>query len=88
MRIELALHDTRCVQAQASTMTNAVDVTYQPERTTYDALKAAIGRAGYRVVEPKLKPGTETDDPESRRDRRSTARSCANSGLPRPSPYR
>jgi Cu+-exporting ATPase len=65
IRIELELGMTPgVIKAQASSMTNAVDITYQPERTTYDALKAAIGRAGYRVVEPKPMPGTETDDPE------------------------
>ncbi|MBL8566252.1 MAG: copper-translocating P-type ATPase [Hyphomicrobiaceae bacterium] len=54
LRIELELKMMPgVVKAEASTLTNAVDIEYQPERTSMDALKAAIGRAGYRVSEPK-----------------------------------
>jgi Cu+-exporting ATPase len=52
------------IKAQASAMTNAVDVEYQPERTSFEALKAAIARAGYRVAEPRAEAGTETEDTE------------------------
>ena len=42
------------IKAEANTMTNAVDVEYQPERTSYDALEEAIARAGCRVAEPPV----------------------------------
>jgi len=65
MRIELELGMTPgVVKAVASNLTNAVDVTYQPEQTSYDSLKAAVIRAGYRVAEPKSEAGAETYDPE------------------------
>lgn len=66
IRIELELGMTPgVVKAEASTMTNAVDVEYQPERTSYDALKAAIARAGYRVVEPPVLLDVEADPEEA-----------------------
>lgn len=54
------------VKAEASPMTNAVDVEYQPELTTHESLNAAIERAGYRVVEPtiEVKAGAEPRDRE------------------------
>ena len=68
-RIELELGMTPgVVKAQASTLTNSVDVEYQPEQTTLDALKVGVGRAGYRVLEPKdhakAAPGDEQLSPE------------------------
>lgn len=65
LRIELELGMTPgVVKAEASAMTNAVDVEYQPEMTTFDQLKAAIERAGYDVAQPKVEPEIETEDPE------------------------
>ena len=52
------------VKAEASSMTSAVDVEYQPEKTNIEALEAAIARAGYRVAEPKLAAVLEAVDPE------------------------
>ena len=55
IRIELELGMTPgVIKAEANTMTNAVDVEYQPERTSYDALEEAIARAGCRVAEPPV----------------------------------
>ena len=65
IRIELELGMTPgVIKAEASNLTNAVDVEYQPERTSYDALKAAIARAGYRVVEPPVLQNLEADPEE------------------------
>lgn len=65
LRIELELGMTPgVVKASASTLTNAVDVEYQPERTSIDALKGAIARAGYRVAEPKPATAEAVADPE------------------------
>jgi len=62
-RIELELGMTPgVVKADVSTLTNAADVAYQPERTSFDALKAAIVRAGYRVAEPTAEAGAGTGD--------------------------
>ena len=67
MRIELGLGTTPgVVKAEASSLTNAVDVEYVPEKTTLAALKSAIEIAGYRVAEPRLEPGMETLEPEER----------------------
>ncbi|KAB2849522.1 MAG: heavy metal translocating P-type ATPase [Hyphomicrobiaceae bacterium] len=64
-RIELELGMTPgVIKAEASNLTNAVDVEYQPERTSHDALKMAIARVGYRVVEPKTEPADPTADPQ------------------------
>ena len=65
MRIELGLGMTPgVVKAEASSLTNAVDVEYVPEKTTLAALKSAIERAGYRVAEPRIEPGAEALEPE------------------------
>ncbi|MFM9938731.1 MAG: heavy metal translocating P-type ATPase [Hyphomicrobiaceae bacterium] len=65
IRIEFELGMTPgVIKAEANSMTNAVDVEYQPEKTTIDALKAAIARAGYRVAEPKLAAALGVADPE------------------------
>ena len=65
IRIEFELSMTPgVIKAEANSMTNAVDVEYQPEKTTIDALKAAIARAGYRVAEPKLAAALGVADPE------------------------
>jgi Cu+-exporting ATPase len=65
IRIELELGLTPgVIKAQASNLTNAVDIEYQPEKTSIDALKAAVVRAGYRVVEPKHTAGLEAIAPE------------------------
>ena len=54
VRIELALQLTPGVlSARASLATNAVDVEYQPEQTTFAELQHAIESAGHRVAEPK-----------------------------------
>ncbi len=54
IRIELALQLTPgVVSARASLATNAVDVEYQPEQTSFALLRQAIESAGHRVAEPK-----------------------------------
>ncbi len=64
IRIESELAMTPgVVRAAASTLTNAVDIEYQPERTSLDALAAAIGRAGYRLAEPKAASSSATAGP-------------------------
>ena len=53
-RIELALKATAgVVAASASLGTNAVDVEYQPEQTSFTALRGAIEAAGHKIAEPK-----------------------------------
>ncbi len=53
-RIELALQMTPgIIKARASLGTNAVDVEYQPEKTSFAAIRKAIESAGHRVAEPK-----------------------------------
>ena len=53
-RIELALQMTPgVIAARASSLTNAVDVDYQPERTSFDGIRASIEQAGYHVAEIK-----------------------------------
>ena len=65
LRIELELGMTPgVVKAEASAMTNAADIEYQPEMTTLDQLSAAIERAGYHVAKPKFEPGDEADPGE------------------------
>ena len=65
IRIELELGLTPgVVKAEASNVTNAVDIEYQPEKTSIDALKAAVVRAGYRVSEPKTTVALEATSPE------------------------
>jgi len=50
-RIELALKLTPgIVDARASTLTNSVEVDYQPERADFEQIRGAIERAGYRVA--------------------------------------
>ena len=64
-RIELELGLTPgVIKAQANSLTNAVDIEYQPEKTTIEALKAAVVRAGYRVAEPKPPAALEAIAPE------------------------
>jgi Cu+-exporting ATPase len=66
-RIELALQAAPgVVAAYASLSTSAVDVEYQPEKTSFEALRKAIEGAGHRVAEPKpAKPAPEEAvDPE------------------------
>jgi len=66
-RIELALQMTPgVVSARASLGTNAVDVEYQPEKTSFDAIRRAIESAGHRVAEPKpaKEPSGEPVEPE------------------------
>jgi Cu+-exporting ATPase len=64
VRVELALQTTPgVVAARASLGPNAVDVEYQPERTDFQAIRAAIESAGYRVAEPKLQVQDPTLDP-------------------------
>ena len=68
-RIELALQTTPGVMAaRASSLTNAVNIDYVPEKTNFSAIKAAIESIGYRVAEepkqPKTTAETESLDPE------------------------
>lgn len=61
-RIELALKMTPgVVAARASSLTNAVEVDYHPERTSFDQLRGAIESIGYRVAEPKAQSSAATD---------------------------
>jgi len=53
-RIELGLQLTPgVVSARASLSSNAVDVEYQPEQTSFAMLRQAIESAGHRVAEPR-----------------------------------
>jgi Cu+-exporting ATPase len=53
VRAESALQTTSgVVSARASLITNSVDVEYQPDKTDFTAIRVAIERAGYKVVEP------------------------------------
>jgi copper ion binding protein len=62
-RIELALQMTPgVVAASASLGTKAVDVEYQPERTTFAALRSAIEAAGHKVAEPKPPMAAEAEE--------------------------
>jgi P-type Cu+ transporter len=66
-QIELALRMTPGVlDARASLGTNAVDIEYQPEKTTFASLRAAIESSGHRVAEMKAAkpPAGELMDPE------------------------
>src|SRR3990172_8980013 len=50
IRIELALQTTPgVIAARASSLTNAVDIEYLPERTDFGAIRAAIESIGYRI---------------------------------------
>jgi Cu+-exporting ATPase len=52
IRIELALQTTPgVIAARASSLTNAVDIEYVPEKTDFSAIRAAIESIGYHVVE-------------------------------------
>ncbi len=69
IRIELALRSTPgVIEARASALTNAVDIEYQPERTDFAAIRAAIESIGYRVAEERRATKIATDaealDPE------------------------
>lgn len=65
MRIELGLGMTPgVVRAEASALTNAVDVEYLPEKTTLASLELAIEKAGYRVAKSKHELGSEALPPE------------------------
>src|SRR5262245_31259208 len=65
-RIELALQMTPgIVRARASLGTNAVDIEYQPEKTSFEAIRNAIESAGHRLGEHK---------PVSQRARKSIPR--------------
>ena len=64
VRVELALRMTPgVVSARASLGSNAVDIEYQPEKVDFDAIRAAIASAGYRVAESKIDAVGETLDP-------------------------
>ena len=53
-RIERALQVTPgVIAADANLLTNAVDVEYQPEQTSFAAIRRAIESAGHKVAEPK-----------------------------------
>ncbi len=66
IRIELALQLTPgVVAARASSLTNAVDIEYLPERTDFRAIRAAIESIGYRLAEERISEGDkEILDPE------------------------
>ena len=62
-RIEGALKATPgVVAASASLGTNAVDVEYQPEQTSFAALRGAIEAAGHKVAEPKPATAPEAEE--------------------------
>jgi len=66
-QIELALRTTPgVIDARANLGTNAVDIEYQPEKTTFASLRAAIESSGYQVAETKAAkhPAGEHKDPE------------------------
>ena len=66
-QIELALRTTPgVIDARANLGTNAVDIEYQPEKTTFASLRAAIELSGYQVAETKAAkhPAGEHKDPE------------------------
>ncbi len=59
-RIERELAMTAgVIKAAASLMTNAVDVEYHPEQTSFEALTAAIERAGYRALPQQAETESE-----------------------------
>jgi Cu+-exporting ATPase len=41
------------ISARASLGSNAVDIEYQPESTSFQKIRGAIESAGYRVAEPR-----------------------------------
>ena len=62
-RIELALKlVSGVVAARANLGTNAVDVEYLPDQTSFDALRQAIDSAGHRVAEPEALKAPEAQD--------------------------
>jgi Cu+-exporting ATPase len=62
-RIESALQATPgVIAADASLLTNAVDVEYQPELTSFAEIRRAIESAGHQVAEPK--PAKAAEDAE------------------------
>ena len=71
VRVEVALRMTPgVVAAQASLGPGTVDIEYQPESTSMDAVRTAIETAGYKVVEPKatkFEEGEETEPEEAAR---------------------
>ncbi len=76
-RIELALQMTPgVVSARASLGTNAVDVEYQPEKTSFDAIRRAIESAGHGWPNPSRRRSrvASQSSPKRRRVRKSTAR--------------
>ncbi len=65
-RIERELATTPgVIKAQASLMTSAADVEYNPEQTAFEALTAAIGRAGYTALAPDLEAEGDTAPQEA-----------------------
>ena len=50
MFARVSRHMRRYPAARASSLTNSVEVDYQPERTNFDQLRGAIESAGYRVA--------------------------------------
>ena len=64
------------IKAEASLMTNAVDVEYHPEQTAFQALTAAIGRAGYRTVpqKPEGEAGADAQEAATAAEYRSLMR--------------
>ena len=64
IRIELALKMTPgVVSARASSLTNSVDVDYQPERTSFKDIARAIESAGYRVAAMEPPAAARAGDP-------------------------
>lgn len=69
IRIELALQTTPgVIAARASSLSNAVDIEYVPEKTDFSAIRAAIESIGYHVAENGKKTEAPADsepaDPE------------------------
>jgi Cu+-exporting ATPase len=59
-RIEAALHATPgVIAADASLLTNAVDVEYQPELTSFAEIRQAVEGAGHKIAEPIPAKATE-----------------------------
>ena len=66
VRIELEVGMTPgVIKAEANSLTNAVEVEYQPEKSSIGAIEAAIERAGYRVAKPNPAAAAEAGDPEA-----------------------
>jgi Cu+-exporting ATPase len=69
IRVELALQQTPgVIAAHANSFTNAVDIEYVPEKTSFTSIRDAVESIGYRIVEEptgREAPSSATElDPE------------------------